>query len=82
MSMQTQTQFAAARRHLADQVLERMAQDPGFQQAMTHRPEEALSEAGFAAQLAESDAWEGELSAARPCPYSCWATRCTSLWSL
>lgn len=82
MQMQTQTQFLTRRRAVADQVVERLASDAVFRQAMIADPKGALDGAGFAAEMAEGDAWESDVARAVPCPYSCWSTRCTSLWSL
>lgn len=80
--MQIQNQFLTHRRAVADQVVERMAADSSFRAAMASNPEAALHDAGFAGQMAESDAWEADVSRAQPCPYSCWNTTCTSMFSV
>lgn len=79
--MQMQTQFLTHRRAVANQVVERLTQDSRFRLAMESNPHAAMEEAGFAAQIAESDPWEADVGRAQPCPYSCWNTTCTSMFS-
>lgn len=62
-------------REVAHEVIDRIASDPAFCQAMKDDPAAALESAGYMHQVESADA-DVEGFQKRQCPYSCWSTKC------
>lgn len=75
-------QFITDRRVVADQLATRILNDIAFRNAMAHDPKAALQAAGFADPLSAPAAAGPESMSAQKCPYSCWNTTCTSMFSV
>jgi len=76
-----QTQFITQRRSITDQLADRIVADPAFLRAMEQDPDTALADAGYYDDLLAPGIAGPEVLRAQPCPYSCWNTTCTSMFS-
>ena len=76
-----QTQFLTERRAVTDRLAEALLANPAFRRAMEQDPEQALLEAGAYDELLAPGTAGAEVMRAQPCPYSCWNTTCTSMFS-
>ncbi len=76
-----QTQTLTHRRAMTDRLADQLLADPNFRRAMALDPEAALANAGAYDDLLAPGSAGPETMQAQPCPYSCWNTTCTSMFS-
>lgn len=76
-----QTQFLTQRRAVTERLADQLLADPAFRRAMELDPDAALADAGYYDDLLAPGTAGPEVMRAQPCPYSCWNTTCTSMFS-